>query len=587
MVNKPCRCDSKPCASTCPCFKAKVHCTDNCHGNAPWAEVPCLNTATGLKVKEMKPAEVRKALCDAGLSPVGDKVELQKRLAVHFTSLSGGKGEEGGGGEGGSGEGGQKSGNNVVDLMEAITSNEGDFAFILSLSGKIVKATSSKAELRKAYFLLSSKVHPDKNSNSALSKKAFQAVLESFERLANPEKFEEQEEEDDGKPAKKRKKTERFTRGNGGCYPTRVRCPRCKDTWNTKDLGLEDAAYNFLMQGVKQYLCGGCFLRFGCMTAIHYCPHCRKTFEYDPDDYHRKITCGNDKCDKTFGFWMFTVSEKREREIRREVKEENEKLAKTRAQQRRRGARADKRVGTLTNEERVKEQLFVLGLLDNCPRCGWLLERGLHKDDAREHLKNCNDQKQIKAYQQSLKEKESKENSKKLAQESQEEMSAFKTWEYNGRQVGQLWMLSENIIKRECKKYNLETDDPKHVLISKLGRVIRDRERKMITMGGEDHKSTHDITPIHKVDAEDLPANMEGMETEELQCVAASYGLDFDHKSDVKVDLLKKLESARLKGSGLLMILDDQSDKKKGRKRKSSDNEDPDFKVVVEGNDSD
>ena len=47
-----------------------------------------------------------------------------------------------------------------------------------------------------------------------MSKKAFQAVLESFERLANPEKFEEEDGDDDGKPAKKRQKTERFTRGN-------------------------------------------------------------------------------------------------------------------------------------------------------------------------------------------------------------------------------------------------------------------------------------------------------------------------------------------------------------------------------------
>ena len=43
-----------------------------------------------------------------------------------------------------------------------------------------------------------------------MSKKAFQAVLESFERLANPEKFEEDDGDDDGKPAKKRQKTERF-----------------------------------------------------------------------------------------------------------------------------------------------------------------------------------------------------------------------------------------------------------------------------------------------------------------------------------------------------------------------------------------
>ena len=44
----------------------------------------------------------------------------------------------------------------------------------------------------------------------------------------------------------------------------------------------------------------------------------------------------------------------------------------------------------------------------------------------------------------------------------------------------------------------------------------------------------HCIDP--QVDAEDLPSNMEGMEREELQCVAASYGIDFDDKADVKVD---------------------------------------------------
>ena len=55
----------------------------------PWASVPCLNTEAGVKVKGLKPPEVRSALCDAGLSPIGDKNELLKRLAVHYASLSG------------------------------------------------------------------------------------------------------------------------------------------------------------------------------------------------------------------------------------------------------------------------------------------------------------------------------------------------------------------------------------------------------------------------------------------------------------------------------------------------------------------
>ena len=112
--------------------------------------------------------------------------------------------------------------------MKVILENEGDYVFILSLSGKIVKENSSKAELRKAYLLLSTKVHPDKNTGSQSSKKAFQAVSESFERLANPEKFDE-EDDDDGKPAKKRQKTERFSRSNSGSHLTKIKCPRCRD----------------------------------------------------------------------------------------------------------------------------------------------------------------------------------------------------------------------------------------------------------------------------------------------------------------------------------------------------------------------
>ena len=99
-----CRCDSKPCAGGCPCSKAGQVCGGACHGGKvkemfhcifvrhyvqPWDSVPCLNTEAGARVKGLKPVEVRSALCDAGLSPIGDKNELLKRLAVHYAALSG------------------------------------------------------------------------------------------------------------------------------------------------------------------------------------------------------------------------------------------------------------------------------------------------------------------------------------------------------------------------------------------------------------------------------------------------------------------------------------------------------------------
>ena len=82
-----CRCDIEPCAGGCPCSKAGNMCTNACHMGKAWESVSCLNTEHGLKVKPLKPEEVRMALCDAGLSPVGTKNELLKRLAVHYSTL--------------------------------------------------------------------------------------------------------------------------------------------------------------------------------------------------------------------------------------------------------------------------------------------------------------------------------------------------------------------------------------------------------------------------------------------------------------------------------------------------------------------
>ena len=59
------------------------------------------------------------------------------------------------------------SDNTTEELMNVILANEGDYVF----SGWwMVKATSSKAELRKSYLFLSAKVNPDNNPGSPVSK---------------------------------------------------------------------------------------------------------------------------------------------------------------------------------------------------------------------------------------------------------------------------------------------------------------------------------------------------------------------------------------------------------------------------------
>ena len=66
-----------------------------------------------------------------------------------------------------------------------------------------------------------------------------------------------------------------------------------------------------MMMGLKQYHCSTCLFEFGCMTAIHLCPHCKLEFEYSPSDYHRRITCGRKSCsEKPFGFYMYPTSDR-------------------------------------------------------------------------------------------------------------------------------------------------------------------------------------------------------------------------------------------------------------------------------------
>ena len=463
------------------------------------------------------------------------------------------------------------------DLFKAILDSEDNYPFILSLSGKKIQASSGKADLRRAYLLLSTKVHPDKNPGNQEAVKAFQILLSAYERLANPEKFEEDADE---KPAKKRQKTERFTRSNIGCFKTKVKCPQCKTEWGLPIVGLEDAAYNFLMMGLKQYICHVCSCQFGCMSALHFCPHCKKEFAYDPEDYHRKITCSNVRCSKEFGFMMFKVTARREKEIRQEAKDLHEQRMKKAAQKKRRANRANRNDGDASsNKQHLQEQLFLLQLRDTCPRCGWEIERGEGGEEVREHLSDCNDKEKIKEYQKQVAIKEASSRSKTGAIENEEEVLALKQWEMNGRQVGQLWMLSDTMLKRQCESFDLPTKGKRHEMIQQLSQHIRSQERLMITDGKTkvSAASGFDTCSLKHADEEDLPQNLNSLDKEQLQDLCASYNISFNTRKDVKKDLIRKFEQARYKGSDHQLMLGYGDDGKGKRKAIKGREEDEDF----------
>ncbi len=110
---------------------------------------------------------------------------------------------------------------------------------------------------------------------------------------------------------------------------------------------------------------------------IHRCPFCKRGFDYSPDDFHRKISCGNKGCDKPFGFMLYPVSESRLKQLRDELKEAQEKRIKRQEAIMRRNARAVTQStvrGTNVVESdalKLEEDSFRHGLVDVCPRCGW------------------------------------------------------------------------------------------------------------------------------------------------------------------------------------------------------------------------
>ena len=61
-------------------------------------------------------------------------------------------------------------------------------------------------------------------------------------------------------------------------------------------------------------------------------------------------------------------------------------------------------------------------LQDNCPRCGWELERGLKMEDAKDHLDNCNYAKERAAYKDKMAKKKLKTEKNKAQDELQEDI---------------------------------------------------------------------------------------------------------------------------------------------------------------------
>jgi len=213
--------------------------------------------------------------------------------------------------------------------------------------------------------------------------------------------------------------------------------------------------YNVMMMGLKSFTCATCLCAFGCMTAVHRCPSCKKSFEYSPGDFHRHVSCGSETCASArspFGFFMFFMSDRAYGDLRAELKQSREARVKTVEAIRRRAAAANRRGGGDGGSDKRAEAAFAAGLSDCCPRCGLsFLGVGRVEEEAQAaHLLACSDGAAIAKHAATKAKAAAKEAIKQAKAAAQDDAEALAAWSFLGAKSEQLWLLSEDQLRKQC-----------------------------------------------------------------------------------------------------------------------------------------
>ena len=225
------------------------------------------------------------------------------------------------------------------------------------------------------------------------------------------------------------------------------------------------------MQGLKCYTCSTCLFEFGAMTAIHRSPCCNRQFEYLVEKFHEKVTCT--KCHKPFGFHLFDVSDRVMKQLRIDIKAEQDQRMKLRDSKMRRLARQQSK---LTDAE--SERAFLFGLSDSCPRCGCALESLESEEEARQHLAESTDTAAIAAHKAKLQKAEVAHGEKKRRLDAQADVQAQAAWTLLGGHSEQLWLLSEEQVKAQARRVGVDDGGDKDTVLARIADATAVAERE-------------------------------------------------------------------------------------------------------------
>lgn len=567
-----------------------------------------LKTSNGENPCNLKMAALKVAVAKAGVSPIGTQDELLSAL-VEYLLLNNTKTSKSGEESATSGSKTSKGEMDGVAIAKAILELEeqDDDEGILNILGpektQMIDSRSLTSAMRKNYLKISLLIHPDKIGRQfGQATKAFQALVKAFERMSAAERMAEDAKHSSGKTAKAG--VAQLSRSNEGCYRTRVCCPRCKEPWSERDLeGNPEYFYNLLMMGLKRYTCATCLCEFGCVTAIHKCPLCKDRFEYNPNQYHQKVSCLNPECrsnnpknPKLFGFVMYHTPPKILTDLKEELKASVEATIKSRETKRRRAERAglgrgrsgvtnsistvNEKPSTVTGRKSSsisdaidisldeEEQAFCLGLIDACPRCGEFLESysKVNKKDKNElspqrmHLNQCNDKKAHLKYQLQKEKKLEKEKKKQKLVEKQEDVEGLATWEFLGSKESDMWRLTDQQINMHAHKLGLLTNSDgkmdRFEMLSKIhehssansmeNKLLVDNSSStaLVTTTTKQNRTNQSISNREKLIAS-LPKNLYQSSANQLKSICILHGLFTKKQCETltKIDFIEEIES--------------------------------------------
>jgi len=248
-----------------------------------------------------------------------------------------------------------------------------------------------------------------------------------------------------------------------------------------------------------------------------------------------------------------------EDDLRQEARKEQERQAKQREAAAARVARAARKGtgGASEAERRAQgEKLFVAGLLDACPRCGFEPPPGVSREELAEHLGCCTDKKAHAAHAAAVAAAGERRAKKAEARDAQAEAQNLAVWQFLGGDDSQAWLLTDTQVKKQCEERGLATDGTKEEMLARMAshasgrKMLTDGEAGRAAAGGGGGGGGGG-----KISAAALPSNLHSMSLPQLRAVCAANGLT--PRGDSTSDLIHQLEAAAYAGEEAVLLLEE------------------------------